>query len=57
MVYQINGQLIQKKEIDLSMLDAENNISFDISKYNDGIYFVQLQTESYTKSYKLIIKN
>ncbi len=57
MVYQINGQLIQKKEIDLSMLDAENNISFDVSKYNDGIYFVQLQTESHTKSYKLIIKN
>ncbi|MFZ4105955.1 chondroitinase-B domain-containing protein [Flavobacterium sp.] len=57
MVYQINGQLIQKMEIVSSLLDSENNISFDVSKYNDGIYFVQLQTESNTKSYKLIIKN
>ena len=57
MVYQINGQLIQKKKIDSTILDNENNISFDVSEYKNGIYFVQLQMDNFSKTYKLIIKN
>jgi hypothetical protein len=57
MVYQINGQLIQSKEIDSNMLDNENNISFDVSEYKNGIYFVKLQIDSISNTYKLIIKN
>lgn len=57
LVYQINGQLIQKKEINSTILDNENNISFDVSEYKNGIYFVQLQMDNFSKTYKLIIKN
>jgi len=57
MVYQINGQLFQSKEIDSNSIDNGNNILFDVSEYDNGVYFVQLQTDNYSKTYKLIIKN
>ncbi len=57
MVCQINGQLIQSKEIDSNSIDKGNNILFDVSEYNNGIYFVQLQIDNFSKTFKLIIKN
>jgi hypothetical protein len=56
-IYQINGQLIQKREIYSDTLDNENNSFFDVSEYKNGVYFVQLQTDTISKTYKLIIKN
>ncbi len=56
-IYQINGQLIQKRDIYSDTLDNENNSFFDVSEYKNGIYFVQLQTDTISKTYKLIIKN
>ena len=55
-IYNINGQLLQKNEITNELLDPENSLSFSISDYKNGIYFVELQLDNYSKIFKLAVQ-
>ena len=56
-VSNLNGQILQKKEITQSLFNPENTISFEISNFKNGIYFVQIQTDTISKTIKLVVQN
>ena len=56
-VSNLNGQILQKKEITQSLFNPENTISFEISNFKNGIYFVQIQTDTLSKTIKLVVQN
>ena len=55
-IYNINGQVLQKNKITIEQLDTENSLSFNISDYKNGIYFIELQLENYSETFKLAVQ-
>ena len=55
-IYNINGQVLQKNKITIEQLDTENSLSFNISDYKNGIYFIELQLENYLETFKLAVQ-
>ena len=55
-IYNINGQVLQKNKITIEQLDTENSLSFNISGYKNGIYFIELQLENYSETFKLAVQ-
>ena len=56
-VSNLNGQILEKKEITHSLFNPENTISFEISNFKNGVYFVQIQTDTVSKTIKLVVQN
>ncbi len=50
-LYSISGRLVMQKQF-----DSKNDINFPVDLYGKGVYFLKIETETYTTSKRLILK-